>query len=245
LTRYDAELMMSPPMNNLDAVIFDFDGVLVDSEPFHQAAINAVLAPLGLALSQEDYEEHYLGFDDRGVFQHRFHAAHRPLEQAELRRLVDEKAVTFGQLIEKRGIQPFPGAVELLAALQTEKIPLALCTGATHRDVNTILRKVRGLDRFDAIVTADEVAASKPDPTCYRLALEKLWQAHPQRNIRPTHALAIEDSPWGIESAKGAGLRVAGVESSYAAPRLHQADFTLPGLANITPAALNSLMQDI
>ena len=236
---------MPPPMNNLDAVIFDFDGVLVDSEPFHQVAINAVLAPLGLELSQEEYEEHYLGFDDRGVFQHRFHAAHRPLEQTRLRDLVDKKAIAFAQLIEERGIQPFPGAIELLAALKAENFPLALCTGATHRDVNAILHKVRGLDAFDAIVTADEVAACKPDPTCYRLALEKLWRAHPQRNIRPAHALAIEDSPWGIEAAQSAGLRVAGVESSYAAPRLHQADFTLPSLASITPAALNSLMQEL
>ena len=236
---------MPPPMNNLDAVIFDFDGVLVDSEPFHQASINTVLAPLGLELSQEEYEEHYLGFDDRGVFQHRFHAAHRPLEQAELRKLVAEKAIAFARLIEERGIQAFPGAVELLAALKAEKVPLALCTGATHRDVSIILHQVRGLDNFDAIVTADEVAASKPDPTCYRLALEKLWQTHPQRNIRPAHALAIEDSPWGIEAAQGAGLRVAGVETSYVAPRLHQADFTLPGFVGITPAVLDSLMVEL
>ena len=233
---------MRPPMKNLDAVIFDFDGVLVDSEPIHQLAINAVLAPLGLELSQEEYEEHYLGFDDRGVFTHRFQMAHRPLEQTELRRMVDAKAVAFAQLIEERGMQPFPGAVELLAALKSQDIPRALCTGATHRDVTVILRKVKSLDLFDAIVTTDEVAASKPDPTCYRLALEKLWQAHPQRNIRPKHALAIEDSPWGIEAAKGAGLRVAGVETSYAAPRLHKADFTLPGLAGITPAALDELL---
>lgn len=235
---------MRPPMKNLDAVIFDFDGVLVDSEPAHQLAINAVLAPLGLELSEADYEEHYLGFDDRGVFQHRFHVAKRPLEPAELRRLVDAKALAFAQVIEERGMEPFPGAVELLNALKAEKIPLALCTGATHRDVMVILNQVRALNQFDAIVTTDEVAASKPDPTCYRLALEKLWQAHPQRNIRPRHALAIEDSPWGIEAAKGAGLRVAGVETSYAAPRLHKADFTLPGLAGITPAALDEQLAE-
>ena len=233
---------MRPPMKNLDAVIFDFDGVLVDSEPFHHLAINAVLAPLSLELSQEDYQAHYLGFDDRGVFMHRFQVAHRPLEQVELRRLVDAKAEAFGHLIAERGMQPFPGAVELLTALKAQDVPRALCTGATHRDVTAILQKVRSLDLFDAIVTADEVAASKPDPTCYRLALEKLWLAHPQRNIRTLQTLAIEDSPWGIEAAKGAGLRVAGVETSYAAPRLHQADFTLPGLAGITPAALDELL---
>jgi beta-phosphoglucomutase len=229
-------------MNNLDAVIFDFDGVLVDSESFHQSAINVVLEPLGLALSPEEYEEHYLGFDDRGVFLHRFQQAHQPLEQDRLRQLVDSKADAFTAVINNRGIQPFPGAVELLAALKAEGVPLALCTGATHRDVNAILHKVSGLDVFDIIVTADEVAASKPDPTCYRLALEKLWRAHPARTIQPSRVLAIEDSPWGIEAAKGAGLRVAGVESSYTAPRLHKADFTLPSLTGVTPQLLNSLM---
>lgn len=232
-------------MNNLDAVIFDFDGVLVDSEPSHQAAINAVLAPLGLELSPEEYEAHYLGFDDRGVFLERFHQAHRTVEQAELRRLVLAKAEALEGLIERCGIQPFPGVVALLAALQAQRIPLALCTGATHRDIAVVLRKVSGLDVFDAIVTADEVAASKPDPTCYRLALEKLWQAHPQRSIQSARVLAIEDSPWGIEAAKGAGLRVAGVESSYTAPRLHKADFTLNSLAGITPAQLDALMAAI
>lgn len=229
-------------MKNLDAVIFDFDGVLVDSESFHQVALNTVLEPLGLAIPHEEYEGHYLGFDDRGVFQQRFHAMRRPLEQTELRKLVDDKASAFAQVINDRGIQPFPGAVELLAALKAEKVPLALCTGATRHDVGVILHRVKGLDVFDAVVTADEVAASKPDPTCYRLALEKLWQAHPQYKIRPTQALAIEDSPWGIESAKGAGLRVLAVQTSYPAPRLHKADFTTPSLAGMTPDRLRSFM---
>jgi beta-phosphoglucomutase len=126
--------------------------------------------------------------------------------------------------------------------LKAEKIPLALCTGATHRDVMVILDRVRALNQFDAVVTTDEVAVSKPDPTCYRLALEKLWLAHPRSHIRPTHTLAIEDSPWGIEAAKGAGLKVAGLESTYTAPRLRKADFTLPTLAGITPAALDELI---
>lgn len=229
-------------MSNLAAVIFDFDGVLVDSEPFHQAAINVVLEPLGLALSPEEYEEHYLGFDDRGVFLHRFQQAHQPLAQDRLRQLVASKADAFANVIERRGIQPFPGAVELLAALKVAKIPLALCTGATHRDVSAILHQVKGLDVFDTIVTADEVAASKPDPTCYRLALEKLWRAQPAHTIEPSQVLAIEDSPWGIEAAKGAGLRVLAVQTSYGAPRLHKADFTTPSLAGMTPERLRFFM---
>lgn len=229
-------------MNNLDAVIFDFDGVLVDSEPFHLMALNAVLEPLSLAFSQAEYKEHYLGFDDRGAFLHRFQQAHQPLAQDRLRELVDGKADAFAVVIHSRGIQPFPGAVELLAALKAEGVPLALCTGATHRDVSAILHKVRGLDVFDTVVTADEVAASKPDPTCYRLALEKLWRAHPARMIQPARALAIEDSPWGIEAAKGAGLRVLAVQTSYGAPRLHKADFTTPALAGMTPERLRSFM---
>jgi beta-phosphoglucomutase len=230
-------------MSNLDAVIFDFDGVLVNSEPFHQLAVNAVLEPLGLGLSQAEYEEHYLGFDDRGVFLHRFQQAHQPLDQARLRQLVAHKADAFVAAVQDRGVQPFPGAVELLAALKAEGVPLALCTGATHRDIGAILHNVQGLDVFDTVVTADEVAASKPDPTCYRLVLEKLWRAHPAHTIRPPHALAIEDSPWGIEAAKGAGLRVLAVQTSYGAPRLRKADFITPSLAGLTPARLRAFME--
>ena len=226
----------------LAGVIFDFDGVLVDSEPYHWAAFNEVFPSPDLQITRADYDAHYLGFDDRGAFRARFQHAGRPLTEDALRRLVEEKGRALERLIESQGIQPFPGVVELLGALRREGVPLALCTGATRRDVAVILRQLRILDVFDALVTTDDVHLSKPDPASYRLALERLQLVFPEKNIPAGQTLAVEDSLWGIQAARGAGLRVLAVANTYDDAPLRQADFVLPALAGVTPERLRQLL---
>ena len=227
----------------LDGVIFDFDGVVVDSEPCHWAALNEVFFPWGLQISREEYDAQYLGFDDRGAFRARFQQAGRPLTEDTLRSLVAEKGRTLQRLVETRGIQPFPGVVELLDALHREDVPLALCTGATQRDVDVILHQLRIGDVFDTVVTANDVQLSKPDPASYRLAFDRLRQKFPGRTLQAGGTLAVEDSLWGIQAARDAGLKVLAVANTYAAEPLRQADFVLPSLAGITPDHLRDLLK--
>jgi len=219
----------------LAGVIFDFDGVLVDSEPYHWAAFNTAFPAPDLRITRAEYDAHYLGYDDRGAFRERYRRAGRPLPADALEQLVADKGRAFAALIARRGIQPFPGVLELLAALQQAGVPLALCTGATRQDVDAILRQLHVPDVFQAVVTADDVHLSKPDPASYRLALDRLQAAVPGRTIAAGATLAVEDSQWGIQAAHGAGLRVLAVANSYDNAPLRQADFVLPSLAGVTP----------
>jgi beta-phosphoglucomutase len=200
----------------LDAVVFDFDGIIVDTEPIHYKAFQEILIPLGLGYSWQQYLDLYLGFDDRDAFREAFRAGGRSLSEQELRSMMEEKALAFLRTVSS-GVAPYPGVVELIRSL-SGKVPVALCSGALRSDIDPILSQLALTGAFDAIVTADEVSASKPDPESYRLAVQRLQELYP--GIDPAASLAIEDTPAGIASATGAGLKVLAVTNSYPKERL-------------------------
>ena len=202
----------------LTAVIFDFDGIIVDTEPLHYRAFQVILEPMGLGYAWEEYVNLYMGFDDRDAFREAFRVHGRALGDHELERLIDRKAAAFQEIIAG-GVAPYPGVVELIKSI-AGTLPLALCSGALRCDILPILAGLGLSDAFDVMVTADEVTASKPDPASYALAVERLVAAFPGRRINPGHCIAIEDTPAGIASAKGAGISVIAVTNSYPAERL-------------------------
>ncbi len=204
----------------ISAVIFDFDGIIVDSERLHWAAFNKVMQPLGKAVSWPEYVESYIGFDDRGAFSY----AIPDISGSELRKLIGGKAAVFQELLESDGAAALPGSVELIKRL-SGNIPLAICSGALRADILPILGKLGIEKAFDTIVTADDTHISKPDPAPYKLAMKKL-------NV--TSGLAIEDTPAGIASAKGAGLQVLAVTNSYPPEFLTHADAVVASLEGLT-----------
>jgi beta-phosphoglucomutase len=220
----------------LKAVVFDFDGVIVDTEPLHYKAFQEVLAPLGLGYGWQEYLDHYIGFDDRDAFRevHRLNA--RPLADAALARLIMEKAASF-QVIIAQGVEPYPGVVELVREIAAS-LPLAICSGALAADIIPILTSLDLTDSFDLMVTADDVSVSKPDPQSYSLAVSRLAHLFPEKGISPASCLAIEDTPAGIASATGAGLSVLAVSNSYPAERLGQAWKVVSSLQGISLATL-------
>jgi beta-phosphoglucomutase len=201
----------------LDAVIFDFDGIIVDTEPLHYKAFQEILVPLGLGYSWQEYIDHYMGFDDRDAFREVFQADRRPLPDRELADLIGQKAQAFLRIVSA-GVPPYPGVVELIRSI-SGNLPLALCSGALRSDIDPILAQLSLTGAFDALVTADEVAASKPDPESYRLALQRLQERFPGK-VSAAASIAIEDTPAGIASAVGAGLKVIAVTNSYPKERL-------------------------
>ncbi len=225
----------------LAAVVFDFDGVIVDTEPIHCEAFGRVLAPMGLAFTWDEYKAHYLGFDDRDAFREAYRRRGRAPDESALPSLIAEKAKAFAALVEERGARPYPGAVALIRGL-AGRVPLALCSGALRRDVEPILRRL-GVDRlFDALVTADDVEASKPDPASYVLAVERLAKAFPGRVGVASRCVAIEDTPAGIEAARGAGLKVLALSNSYPPGRLGAADRVVTSLEGLDPTELNGMV---
>lgn len=230
---------MNPAACRPAAVIFDFDGVLVDTEPLHYEAFQQVLAPLGLAFSWEQYAAEYMGYDDRDAIRVAFRAASREPREDLLPGLIEAKAKVFDELMRRKGARPYPGVLELIADLR-DHCPLALCSGAYRRDLEPILSRLRLSDTFRVWVTADDVAASKPDPASYVLAVERLRQVT-GRPLQASDCVAIEDTPAGIQAARGAGLRVLAVAHTHPAGRLIAADWVLETLAGVTWPDLQSL----
>lgn len=211
----------------ISAVIFDFDGVIVDSERLHWAAFNAVMEPRGKTIEWPEYLETYIGFDDRDAFR----CAFPNLGKDELPQLIQAKAAAFQELLNDGGAAALPGSVELIQHL-SGTIPIAICSGALKEDIFPIIGKLGVADAFDQIVTADDTHISKPDPAPYLLAKERL---------RVTSGIAIEDTPAGIASAKGAGLKVLAVTNSYPKELLKDADVIVDTLEGLTGERLTQL----
>jgi HAD superfamily hydrolase (TIGR01509 family) len=213
----------------LAAVIFDFDGIIVDTEPLHYRAFQEMLIPLGLGYSWEVYLRSYIGFDDRDALRDAFRTAGRSLKDRELQALVEEKGVAFQRIVAS-GVEVYPGVVELVRSI-AGRLPLALCSGALPSDIDPILKQLGITGLFDVIVTAADVQASKPDPESYALAVARLKAVYPDKKITPEICLAIEDTPAGITSARRAGLKVLAVTNSYPEEELTSADRIVTSLA--------------
>lgn len=205
----------------ISAVIFDFDGVIVDSERLHWAAFNAVIDQ---PVSWEDYLQTLIGFDDRDAFKYLFPSIGKP----ELDELIVKKAAAFQELLAEGGAAALPGAVELIKHL-SGTIPIAICSGALREDILPIIGKLGIADAFDTIVTAEDTPVSKPDPAPYLLTKKRLGISS---------GLVIEDTPAGIAAAKGAGLNVLAVTNSYAPEALTQADAFVDSLEELTIESL-------
>lgn len=223
----------------LNAVIFDFDGIIVDTEPLHYKAFQELLVPLGLGYSWQEYMDRYIGFDDRDAFREAFRVHGRALSDPELRELIQGKAAAFLKIVSG-GVAPYPGVVELIRSI-SGNLPLALCSGALRSDIEPILAQLGLTDAFDVKVTADEVAASKPDPESYRLAVTRLQERFPGK-VNAADSIAVEDTPAGIASATGAGLKVLAVTNSYPGERLTDAWRVVNSLAGVDLEGLRLLV---
>ena len=211
----------------ISAVIFDFDGVIVDSERIHWAAFNAVLEPHGKTISWAEYTDVFIGFDDRDTFK----TAFPDLGKDELAALIAGKAAAFQDLLADGGAAALPGAVDLIKHLSGQ-VPIAICSGALREDIVPIIGKLGVAEAFDTIVTAEDTPISKPNPAPYKLAAQ---------NLGITNGMAIEDTPAGIASAKGAGLKVLAVTNSYDRSYLTAADAVVDSLEGLTLEKLNEL----
>jgi beta-phosphoglucomutase len=216
----------------IGAVVFDFDGVLVDSEPLHLRAYQEVLERIGLSLPREKYYASYLGYDDAGVFRAVAEDRDWPLDDRQLAALIDEKCRVFDDLLGGGDIM-YPGAAECIVRLSAEW-PLGIASGAARPEIEAALRG-RGLDRhFKFIVAAGETPAGKPAPDPYA-------RAAALHGIAPDRCIAIEDSRWGIESAKAAGLWCIGITNTYPVAELLEADAIVTSLAELTPQLIKGL----
>jgi beta-phosphoglucomutase len=222
----------------LQAVIFDFDGVIADSEPLHFRAFQQALAEDGLELAPKEYYARYLGYDDVGMFQ-AFGEDHGvPMDAARVSLLVSRKGIKL-QAMLNAGAVLFPGAVDFVRAAASA-VPIAIASGALRHEIDEVIEAAGVGNLFAAIVASGDTPESKPSPAPYRLAFERLQDAT-GATLDPRRCVAIEDSRWGLESARGAGLRCVGVTNSYPADELTGAELVVNGLQALTIEALDRL----
>jgi len=222
----------------LQAVIFDFDGVIADSEPLHFRAFQQALAEDGLELAPNEYYARYLGYDDVGMFQAFGEDHGLPMDSARVAALVSRKGVKL-QAMLSAGSVLFPGAIDFVRAAASA-VPIAIASGALRHEIQEVIEAAGVAHLFAAIVASGDTPQSKPSPDPYRLAFERLQDATGAA-LDPRRCVAIEDSRWGLESARGAGLRCVGVTNSYPADELTGAELVVSSLQALTLDALDRL----
>jgi beta-phosphoglucomutase len=220
----------------LRAAVFDFDGVLVDSEPLHFRSLQDALLSDGVPITREEYWSVYLAYDDRGAVRRALEHHGEPAPSDRVSRIVERKVARFEALMPE--VPVFPGARELVGSLAA-RIPLAIASGARRTEIDEILRAVHLRDAFVAIVGAEDAVRSKPDPAPYLEAAARV--GGPRAPVDPACCLAIEDSMPGIASALGAGMKVVGVAHSYPSEKLQAAHRVVRSLVGLEADGLAEL----
>jgi len=223
----------------LRAVIFDFDGVITDSEVLHLRAFNKVLARYNIEIKEEIYYKEYLGFTDLDCFKSVVEKSKLGLDSEQIRNLIKQKNQVFEELARSEATI-FEGAQEFLQMLRDNGIPMAICSGAVLEEIELILEQ-SGLGHFfDIIVAGDQITKGKPDPEGFLLALERLNKGR-QNPIAAGECVVIEDSHWGLEAAKKAGMHTVAVTNSYDADQLAMAERIVARLNELSIGDLRQL----
>lgn len=230
-------------MPKLQAIIFDFDGVIADTEPLHYAALHQVLAAeFGIGLSQAEYYADYLGYDDRGCFQAALSAHQRPVTRHLIDELVRKKG---GAYLEALGtdLKLFPGVRPLIEeAAGTYR--LAIASGALRGEIELILEEAGLRKAFAHITSAEDVSRGKPSPEPFLHALAGLNAIPPIHSMRPEDCLVIEDSLPGIRGARAAGMKVLAVTNTHPMQELREADAVTASLAEVKLEELAAKLWD-
>ena len=237
----------------LKAVIFDFDGVITDSEILHLRAFNHVLAQFGVAISTKDYYKEYLGYTDvdcfkllnkkgllkTGVQGSASAEAASSLSRRRIENLAEQKHQAFEELAKTEG-RIIEGVRDFLKMLKDNDIPMAICSGALLAEIELVLDQARLRDFFDVIVSAEQIKKGKPSPEGFLLVLKKLNQGR-QNPIDANQCIAIEDSHWGLQAAKAAGMHTVAVTNSYGAEQLTMAEKIVARLDELSISDLQKL----
>ncbi len=228
----------SNPM--LEAIIFDFDGVVVDSEPIHMACFLRVMRPYGVEFTIEQYYNRYLAYSDRDAMTRMIGEYDLDGDSLDINALIAQKSAMVQEALA-RTASPLPGSIELMQAARDAGLGLAICSAALGEEVRQPLRRAGALDLVQLIIAAEDVEVHKPDPAGYILARRKLGEIL-GRELAPERCVAIEDSPGGVAAGKAAGLCVLAVTNTVGADRLAAADRIVDSLADVTPASLDEMV---
>ncbi len=223
-------IFLSEPASEIEAVLFDMDGVLVDSVPLHIEAWNAALADYGLPPLDRPAYVTALGRTNMDMIV-RFlgrHGVELPLERR--REIVQVKERYFRSEIKDKA-QALPGAVPWLEFLSTERVRCVVASSGEMANVVAVLNALQLSDYFASILSGARLPKSKPDPALFLRAAASV-------DADPAKCLVVEDAPAGIQAAKAAGMLCCALSTTCSAGELRQADMVLANLSAADPASL-------
>jgi beta-phosphoglucomutase len=224
----------------LQAVIFDFDGVICDSEGLHYQSLNTIFNRFGVDIPREVHWDKYLGYTDLENIEAVNHDYAMGLDDDEIHKQILEKKIVFDELASKGSIV-IEGVAEFISMLIRNKIRIAICSGALRSDIDLMLSGAAFKDAFEVIVTADDVKHGKPDPEGYLLSLDKLNRSGD--SVKASQCVVIEDSHWGLEAAAAAGTNPIAVTNSYSRDELEsKARMVVSRLDEITMEDLQQIV---
>jgi beta-phosphoglucomutase len=224
----------------LRAVIFDFNGIIVDDEPIHFELFRRVLNEERITLTEEEYYARYLGFDDRGAFTAAYREHGQPLSQPKLDELIERKAAYYREDIKTK-MRVFPGVESLIPNL-ARKLPLAIASGALRNEIEIILSSIGLFNEFRAIISAEDVGRGKPEPEIFFKALAQLnTSLDREPAISANECLVIEDSKEGVRGARRAGMKCLAVTNSHPPELLAEADSILDSLEGVSLPQLQAM----
>jgi len=222
----------------LKAVIFDFDGVITDSEILHFRAFNQVLAQYGIELTKNEYYTTYLGFNDADCYEMLIHQGLLKTDKQQINNLIEQKKHIFKQLAQTEG-KIIEGVRDFLTMLEENDIPMAICSGSLLTEVEMVLDEARLRHLFEVIVSGEQVKKGKPHPEGFLLSLQRLNENR-ENPITANQCIVIEDSHWGLEAAKAAGMHTIAVTNSYDVEQLSLANKIVNRLSELS---INDLQQ--
>lgn len=211
---------------SIRAVIFDFDGVIADTEDLHFESFTATLRQVGLEVTREESDRKYLGLSDDRCFEQALREGGHPVTDEVRDRLVETKTALYQAQADR--IELCPGALELIEAAGA-RYPLAISSSALKAEIDFVLRRHRLGRHFAVLVTADDGLPSKPHPAPY-LKAHALLQEQGRSSLPAADCLVIEDSPRGIEAARRAGMQCVAVTHTFPAEKLLAADRVVESL---------------
>ena len=224
----------------MDALLLDFNGVIVDDEPLHFASFRDVLGDAGIVLDEQSYAADYLGIDDRAAFRKALERHSLPAGAAELRRFIGRKAELYAALARRR-LTVVPGVCDFIkGAARTARI--AVVSGALRAEIEVGLEVAGVRGAVEVIVSAENVATAKPDPEGFRQALGQLSLRHGTSRWR---AVIIEDSLPGLAAARAIGAGCVMLTTSHGAPALSAADRVWTSFDGHGPADLEPLWRPV
>jgi HAD superfamily hydrolase (TIGR01509 family) len=230
---------------SLKAILFDFNGVIINDESIHEALINELLLAENLRPKKGEFWQICLGRSDRACIAELFASRGRFLTEEALNALIARKAIAYQERLANLNKLPiFIGVEDLIYKLRGAQLKLAVVSGALRSEVELVLNRANMAQYFSAIVAGDDITTSKPEPDGYLLAVERLNQQYPDLNLTPRDCLAIEDTPAGIQAAQRAGIQVVGIANTYPFHMLQrQADWTVDDLRDVELDRLREFFQ--